>query len=201
MEIIKDVDLFDHVNEYDVVLIGTNTYCTMSHGLQLKVMLNYHYVFEKNLSTKYADPDKLGTILECRSEGEPTFCLCFITEGYNFRPDLKKDYLSYEALEKCLSLCSITYKNARVACPLLGSSRFDGNGDRNAIFDIFERCTRNMDLTVYDYYQQTRGEGLKEIRLKELEVKNRSREEYYKMVAERKRIADERFMKNGHRRY
>ena len=84
IEIIKDVDLFDHVDEYDSVLIGTNTYCTMSQGIQLKVMLNYHFVFEKNLETKYGDPDKLGTIIECTSEGEPTFCLCFITNGYNF---------------------------------------------------------------------------------------------------------------------
>jgi hypothetical protein len=42
---------------------------------------------------------------------------------------------------------------------------------------------------------------MKEIRDKELEVKKTNREEYYKMVAERKMKAEERFNKNGHRRY
>jgi hypothetical protein len=40
INIIKDVDLYEHVDEYDAVLIGTNTYCTMSQGIQLQVMLN-----------------------------------------------------------------------------------------------------------------------------------------------------------------
>ena len=42
---------------------------------------------------------------------------------------------------------------------------------------------------------------MKEVREKELEVKKKDREAYYKMVSERKRKADERFRKNGHRRY
>lgn len=201
MKIVKDIDLFEHVGEYDVVLIGTNTYCTMSQGIQLKVMLNYHYVYEKNLETRYGDPEKLGTVLECASKDEPTFCLCFITSGYNFRPDIQKDYLSYESLEKCLKLVNVLYKGKRVACPLLGNSRFDGNGDKDKILEIFENSTPDIDLTVYDYYQKSRAEEMKEVRMKELEVKEKNREEYYKMVAERKRKADERFKKNGHRRY
>ena len=94
INVIKDEDIYWHFREYDIILIGTNIYCTMSQGIQLKVMLNYPYVYEKNLETKYGDMDKMGTILECKSENEPTFCLCFITKGYNFRPDLEKDYLS-----------------------------------------------------------------------------------------------------------
>lgn len=47
MNFIENVDIIDHVSEYDSVLIGTNLYCTMSQGLQLKVMLDYPYVYEK----------------------------------------------------------------------------------------------------------------------------------------------------------
>jgi hypothetical protein len=201
IKIIKDIDLFDHFSEYDSILIGTNTYCTMSQGIQLKVMLNYPYVYEKNLETKYADPEKLGTILECKSDDEPTFCLCFIANGYGFRPDLNKDYLSYESLEKCLRLVNILYKGKKIATTLLGSSRFDGNGDRDKILEIFNNSITDVDLTIYDYYQKSRAEEMKEIRDKELEVKKTNREEYYKMVAERKMKAEERFNKNGHRRY
>ena len=201
INVIKDVDLYDHFSEYDIILIGTNLYCTMSQGIQLKVMLNYPYAFERNLETKYGDIDKLGTVLECKSEGEPTFCLCFITKGYNFRPDKEKDYLSYEALEKCLNLINILYKGKNIACPLLGSSRFDGNGDKEKIYEIFNRTLKDVNVTIFDYFQKSRAEEMKEVRDNELAVKKVDREAYYKMVSERKKEADERFKKNGHRRY
>ena len=201
IEVIKDIDLYDHFNEYDVILIGTNLYCTMSQGIQLKVMLNYPYVYNKNLETRYGDKDKLGTILECSSDNEPTFCLCFITEGYNFRPDLQSDYLSYEALEKTLKLVNIRYKGKRIACPLLGSSRFDGNGDKERIYSIFNECLKDVECTIFDYFQKSRAEEMKEVRDNELSVKKRDRNAYYEMVRKRKEEAEERFKKNGHRRY
>ncbi len=200
IKIIKDVDLFEHFSEYEAVLIGTGTYCTMSQGIQLKVMLNYPYVFNKNLETKYGDKEKLGTILECKKDNEPTFCLCFIYEG-NFRPDIIKDYLSYESLEKCLKLVNILYKGKKIATTLLGSSRFDGNGDRDKIMEMFNNILTDVDITVYDYFQKSRAEEMKEVRDNELAVKKVDRKAYYEMVSERKRKADERFNKNGHRRY
>ena len=200
INIIKDVDLFEHVSEYEAVLIGTGIYCTMSQGIQLKVILEYPYVFDRNLETKYGDPEKLGTILQCEQGEEPKFCLCYIYEG-NFRPDLKKDYLSYESLEKCLSLVNILYKGKNIACPLLGTSRFDGNGDRDKIMEIFNRTLTDVNVTVYDYFQKSRAEEMKEWVDDEKAVMKVDREAYYQMVAERKRKADERFRKNGHRRY
>lgn len=200
VNIIKDVDLFEHVDEYEAVLIGTGTYCAMSQGIQLKVMLNYPYVYNKNLETKYGDPNKLGTILESEHEKDPKFCLCFIYEG-NFRPDIRKDYLSYESLEKCLSLVNILYRGKNIATTLLGASRFDGNGDRDKIMEIFERTLIDVNVTIYDYFQKSRAEEMKEVRDNELAVKKVDREAYYQMVAKRKKEADERYKKNGHRRY
>lgn len=201
IKVIKDVDIYDHFSEYDAILIGTNLYCTMSQGVQLKVMLNYPYAYNKNLETKYGDKDKLGTVLECKSDGEPTFCLCFITKGYNFRPDLESDYLSYEALEKCLNLVNILYKGKNIACPLLGSSRFDGNGNKEKIYEIFNKTLKDVNVTIFDYFQKSRAEENKEVRERELAVKKVDRKAYYEMVAKRKKEADERYRKNGHRRY
>lgn len=201
IKILKDVDLYPHVGEYDCVLLGTNTYCTMSQGIQLQIILNYPYVQEENLKTKYADQEKLGTILECKKDGEPTFCLCFITESYGFRPDLQKDFLSYESLEKCLQLVNVLYKGKKLACPLLGASRFDGNGDHDKIMEIFNKTINDVDLTIYDYCQKSRKEMLHETYAKEQEVKEKDRDAYYKMVIERKKEANERYKKNGHRRY
>ena len=169
--------LEDHIDEYDVILVGTNLYCSMGQGLQLKLMLDYPYCFEKNLETKYGDVEKLGTIAEAENEGEPTICLCFVTKGYNFRPDLQKDYLEYEALEQCLRLFSAKYKgkNLKIASPLIGNSKFDGNGDESKISEIFERSVHpSLDFTVYHYEQESRSEQMKAWYEKEKEMKSHS---------------------------
>lgn len=200
INIIKEIDLFDNVKDYDVVLVGTNIYCNLSQGFQRKVMLNYPYVQEMNMSTKYADKKKLGTILECKNEGNPTFLLLYITEG-NFRPDLKKDTLSYESLEKCIKLINILYKGMNIACPFLGSSRFDGNGDKDKILKIIENNSKNVNITIFDYEQKSRAEELKETREKELKLKEENADAYYEAVKKRKEEAEERYKNNGHARY
>lgn len=198
--VIKDEDLYNHLHEYDVILVGTNIYMQMAHGLQLNVMLNYPYVYDKNLETKYGDESKLGTLLECSKDGEPTFCLCFIVKG-NFRPDLGKDYLLYDSLESCLRLVNIKYKGKRIASPLLGASRFDGNGDKDEIYRLFNQHITDVDLTIYDYEQKSRAEQMKLVYDKEQAARKRDYEEFHDLVAKRKKEADERFKKNGHRRY
>lgn len=201
IDIIKDEDLYNHLNEYDAVLIGTNTYQVMSNGIQLQLMLNYPYVYEENLKTKYADRRKIGTLCECKKEGEPTICLCFIANGYNFRSDLESDYLSYDGLENCLKLVNVLYKGKHLASYLLGSSEFDGNGDRERIMNIFNDNIKDLDLTIYDYKQKSRMDFVKETMTKEFEMKKKDRKKYYEMVKKRKEEAEERFKKNGHRRY
>ena len=84
---------------------------------------------------------------------------------------------------------------------MLGSSRFDGNGDRDRIIDLFKSNLKDVDVTIYDYFQKSRQEEMKEIREEELKVKEIDREKYYQMVKQRKEKAEERFRKNGHRRY
>ena len=200
IKIIKDIDLFDNVKDYDIVLVGTNIYCNLSQGFQRKVMLNYPYVQEMNMSTKYADKKKLGTILECKNEGNPTFLLLYITEG-NFRPDLKKDTLSYESLEKCIKLVNILYKGRKVACTFLGASKFDGNSDKEKIFEIINNNSKDIDLFVYDYEQKSKSEELKQIYTNEKKIKEIDLEKYYDVVKKRKKEADERFKNNGHARY
>ena len=90
INIIPNRDLFDDIGLYDVILIGTNIYCSMSQGFQRKIMLNYPYVQEDNMKTNYGDERKLGTLIESKQENKPTFVLLYICKG-NFRPDLNGD--------------------------------------------------------------------------------------------------------------
>ena len=200
VKIIEGKDLYDEINKYDIILIGTNIYCSMSQGFQRKVMLNYPYVQDMNMETKYGDETKLGTIIECKKNEKPTFVLCYINKG-NFRPDLKSDYLSYESLEKCIKLINVLYKGKKIACTVMGASKFDGNGNKEKIIDILSQNSPNLDLYVYDYTQLSRSEEMKKIREYELKLKKIDLEAYYKAVKKRKEDADKRKKNNGHARY
>jgi hypothetical protein len=198
INIIKDKPLITEVNNYDVTLVGTNTYCTLSNGFQRDVMLWYQYVQDINMTTRYADASKLGTILECTKENEPTFCLLFITKGYNFRPHVEKDYLSYDALEKCLKLVNIKYKGKKIASPLLGTSRFDGNGNRDIIIKLFEDNLTDVDIDVYDYYQKSSQE-LRNERYYELKrLKSIDRVKHLELLKKYQAEAEYNFSRNKH---
>lgn len=183
---IYDVDLFNHVSEYDAIIIGVNTCYTMRHGFQRKVSLHYPYVYDANVKTKYGDVKKLGTVIKCEEENKPTFLLCFINNGLNTRTDLKTDFLSYESLEDCLKIINVLYKGKRLASTLLGSSKFDGNGDKDKIKKIFENCLTDLDITIYEYEQKSRDQMVIEERMKEFAMKKKDLKQYHQMVKERK---------------
>lgn len=149
--IIKDIDLITQIDKFDVILVGTNTYHTMGNGFQKKIRLKYSESYNLNLTTKYGDKKKLGTTIT--TNGTPRISLCFITHGYNFRPDLTPDYLDYDALEKCLKQANIEFSDMKVATTLIGGSKFDGNGDKKRILNIIESNSDKMDLCIYDYEQ------------------------------------------------
>lgn len=201
INIVKDEDIMGHIGEYDVILIGTNVYCTLSQGVQREIALNYPYVREMNFGTKYGDVDKLGTILECNVPNEPFISLLYICRGYPCKKVTGDDYLSYESLERCLRLINVKYKGKRIACPFLGCSRFDGNGDKEKVLKLFEDIITNVDITIYDYEQMSRNEKQIATRKKELAVKEKDYQAYYEMVKKRKEEAEQRFLRNGFARY
>lgn len=200
--IIKDVDLSEEIEKYDLLIVTTNTYCTMTNGFEREVSLNYPYVREVNLSTKYADVSKMGTIIECSKENEPTFILSFICKGYPYRKKgVLQDYLSYESLERCLKLINAKYKERTIACPFIGCSRFDGNGDKGKVLEIINRVLTDVNLIIYDYYQEKRNEKRIRIYKEEMELKKKDYYAYYNTVKKRKEEAEKRFKKNGYARY
>lgn len=203
VNIVKDIDLFYCIDRYDVIVLSANIYNTINQGFARDVAINYPYVWDCDLNSKYGDLTKLGTLTECVKEGEPTFVIAYICRGY---PRIKEkgqavDYLSYEHLERCLRLLNIQYKNKKVACPLLGCSRFDGNGNKDKVLEIFNKTITNVNLDVYDFYQKTREEKLKDIYLYEQKIKELDRNAYYALVKKRKEEAEIRFKKNGRVRY
>lgn len=201
INIIKDIDLAGEIGKYDLILVGTNTYCTMPQGFQREVMLDYPYVLEENMKTKYADRSKLGTCLECAEEGQPTFSLLFVTFGYNFRPDKESDYLDYEALDKCLKSVNVLYRGRKMATTVIGCTKWDGNGDRERVIKMMEEDLTDVDVDVYDYRQLSVQEVKKAFYDEEMALRGVDEQKRKKMVTERKKKAEERRKKNGHAGY
>lgn len=202
IKVIEDVDIIKEIPNFDLTLIGTNIYCTMSQGVQREIALNYSYVKEDNLKTKYGDIAKLGTFIECVRPYEPKIALLFIYRGYFNKKKYKDDETcDYEAISNCLKQVNHTYRGLNVATTLLGCSRFDGNGKKELVLPIMEECLTDVNVTVFDYYQKSKAEKLKEFYLKEKEVKKVDYLAYREMVRKRKEEANERFRRNGIGRY
>lgn len=154
IELIKNIDLIDDIEKYDVILVGTNTYHTMGNGFQKKIRVKYPETYELNLTTKYGDKKKIGTRVTTKKT--PKISLCFIVNGYNFRPDLVKDYLDYDGLENCIKTANIEFSGLNVATTFIGCSKFDGNGDKDRVLKILEDNSDRINLFVYDYEQLSR---------------------------------------------
>lgn len=147
MEIIKDIDPIFDTDKYDVILLGTSVYNMLTNGFQSKLKNKYPRIDEENRKTRYADMNKLGQRLLV--EGEPSVCLLYIC-GF---PRANKCTLDYGALEKCLRECDEEFKGKKVMTTVVGSSIFDGKGDRDKVMDIMKRTLTDLDITVYDYKQ------------------------------------------------
>jgi hypothetical protein len=153
MEIIKDKDLIWDTDNYDVILVGTSIYNMLTQGFQSKMYVKYPHIMEPNNSTPYADQRKYGKRITIESiNNSPIISLMYIC-GY---PHSKRDYLNYEALENCLLTAAVEFKGKKIAMPIVGSSQFDGNGDKDRCLSIIEKTLGNSDVTVYDFQQFNR---------------------------------------------
>ena len=189
MNIIKDKDPIGFTDDYDVVLVGTSIYCMLSNGFQSKIRFKYPEVDEANDSTPYGDRRKLGKRLTM--DGKPIISLLYIA-GY---PNSRRDYLDYEALKTSLLTATAEFKGKKVMTTVLGSSKFDGNGDKDKILAIMEECTVGLDIDVYDYYQMSRTEEIREWNRKIYRVKLTDKDKYYALRSKQEEIYKKLYLK------
>lgn len=156
LNIVKDKDPIWDVEDFDVILIGTSIYNQLNGGFQSKIKYKYPIIEETNDKTKYADISKLGTRITI--QGEPTLSLMYIC---NY-PSPKRDTVDYDALVRCLKTANAEFKGKKVLTTLVGSSNFDGNGDKEKCLKIIQENTQDLDICVYDYKQKKRQEEIKE---------------------------------------
>ena len=156
LKIIKDKDPIWETDNFDVILIGTSIYNQLNGGFQSKIKYKYPIVDEKNRETKYADFSKLGTRITINNT--PIISLMYIC-GYP-RPNI--DTVDYDSLRKCLLTANAEFRGKKVVATILGSSQFDGNGDKDKCLKIIEDSTKDLDITLYDYEQKKRADEIRE---------------------------------------
>ena len=156
LKIIKDKDPIWETDKFDVILIGTSIYNQLNGGFQSKMKYKYPIVDEKNRETKYADFSKLGTRITINDT--PVISLMYIC-GYP-RPNI--DTVDYDSLTKCLLTANAEFRGKKVMATIIGSSQFDGNGDKDKCLKIIEDSTKDLDITLYDYEQKKRADEIRE---------------------------------------
>ena len=156
LKIIKDKDPIWDTDKFDVILIGTSIYNQLNGGFQSKMKYKYPMVDEKNRETKYADFSKLGTRITINDT--PVISLMYIC-GYP-RPNI--DTVDYDSLTKCLLTANAEFRGKKVMATIIGSSQFDGNGDKDKCLKIIEDSTKDLDITLYDYEQKKRADEIRE---------------------------------------
>lgn len=186
VKIIESDNLINETEKYDAVLVGTSIYCMLTGGFQSKMRFKYPFLDEENNKLPYGDSRRLGTSL-IFTDMRPCISLMYMCKY----PNSQRVTVDYRALENCLMRANAEFSGLKVASTVLGTSRFDGNGEREKCLEIIRRCTPNLDLTLYDYVQISRREeeeklykyvsSLKETDMeKHLELRKKGLKELYK---------------------
>lgn len=150
-EFVKDTEPIYKTEEFDVILLGVSTHNMLMGNFQAKIGVKYPLIEEVNNSTPYGDLRKLGKriTIDDLGEGKPIISLMYICTY----PTVKKEYLDYKALERCLRTANSEFKGKRIMTTVLGSSNFDGRGNREKCLKIMEETLKDVNVTIFDYEQ------------------------------------------------
>ena len=147
-------DLISNVKKYDVVVFGMGINNAFNSGLLYEIALNFPKVKEsENENSPYGDKRKYGTIYSTEADGI-VFCACYMNDGGYNRNKGEEDCVKYDMLEKCLRRVAEKYAGKKICAPIIGSSFYDGKGEKKKIMSIFARAFANADIDLYDYEQR-----------------------------------------------
>lgn len=148
--IVKDKFLIEDIKKYTIVLVPMSANNSMNSGFAYEIGLNFPSIREKVQTTPYGDRRKFGTVSVFKDDGI-TFCICFMHTGGQSK---QMEYVKYDSLADCLDLININFKGKTVASPILGSTKYDGRGDKEKIINIFKEHCTDIDLILYDYEER-----------------------------------------------
>lgn len=138
----------DDIYKYDVVLFGMGINNGMAKGFSYEIGLNFPQVLISEGRYKYGDTRKFGTIHETECDGI-IFVACYMS-SVSKRKNIKKDFVDYESLDKCLKSIQEKYYNKKIGSYLLGCEEHEGDGDVDKLMCIFKKHFNDNQLfTLY----------------------------------------------------
>lgn len=146
--IVKDKEPIYDVENFDVVLVGVSTHNQLYGNFQGKLGIKFPLIEKVYYNTPFGDRRKLGKRITI-DDLKPIISLMFMCTV----PSRSKEFIDYEALERCLKTANAEFKGKRIIMTMVGSTRFDGKGDKNKCLKIIEENTKDLDVTIYDYEQ------------------------------------------------
>lgn len=179
--IIKNKEPIYDTDQYDVILVGTSTHNDLRGNFQAKMGIKYPIVEKVNNKTPYGDLRKLGKRVTI-DDNTPIISLMYMCTY----PSRKGEYIDYEAMENCLRTANAEFKGKKVMTTIVGSSQFDGKGDRKKCLKIIKECTKDLDLYLYDYEQISTKEEINRQNdyIKELRKKYKDDKETLKKISD-----------------
>ena len=154
IKIIKDKQLIEDIFNYNVVLYGMGINNAMNKGFSYDIALHFPVVYAEENETGYGNLNKYGTIRITDVYRTIKFCACYC---YNIGLKRKNNgvFIDYELLEKCLNLVKERFnKTVKIVSPIIGQDKYDGNGDKETIINIYSKVFGDeYDITLYDFEQ------------------------------------------------
>ena len=162
LTIIEGKDPIFDIDNYDVILIPTTIRNKIMGGFHKKITLKYPIVKEAQFSTNHNDRRKFGKRLtiENLNNGKHIVSLLFIC---NWPSSKNLVFINYDAFEKCMKTANQEFRGKKVCAVFIGTSQFDGNGDRDKCLKIIKDNSTNLDLYIYDYKQKKYREERNEV--------------------------------------
>ena len=121
--------------KFDVIVHGCNCFCQMNAGIAKSIKDAFPEVYEVDLTTIIADPEKLGQISSVsviRNNHKTTI----INAYTQFDTQDNKVNINYQALRSCFALIKKAYSGKKIAYPMIGAGL--ASGDWNKISSIID---------------------------------------------------------------
>jgi len=134
-------DLFEHPEQYDIIVHGCNCFSTMGAGVAKLIKEKYPYAYLADKNSKLSPKDKLGKIVHTTGLTIP-----IIVNAYTQFQWRGKNNVDYVAIRNCMKEIKTQFSGKKIVMPKIGAGLAGGNW--NTIRKIIEEELVNEDVTI-----------------------------------------------------
>lgn len=119
-------DIFDHYEDYDIIIHNCNCHCNWGKGFALTARTHLKRTYIADLNTVKGSPKKLATCSVGIEDNGVIGINCY--GQYNYGKQHENFLMA--TLEDCFSWIAHMYPNKTICCPMLGAGLSGGNWEK-----------------------------------------------------------------------